>query len=318
MDNNDANSTTTDHQAVILKARDALRERGLSQAEAARQIGVSSATISQFLSNSYKGDTEEVARKLSAWLATSDSVASVTALLERIRVFTPEPPTTKAILNALHLAKAGGYITYVAAASGIGKTMAAEHFTQTQPSVWRCEFSRDTKSVYATFVEVAFALGISNLPRRPDELRREIVARLTRTHGLLICDEAQHLSDNGFEAIRTLHDRAKIGVVFAGHSDLADKIARLPQLEGRVFAPLRIGAAKPNDVDALLSAWGNGCKETRQFLRKYASQATGLRRIARAYERAALFAANEDQEIGFEHIQRAWANLAAVTLEARE
>lgn len=308
MEENSAKPKSSQPAAAAIK--EAMAERGLSQAEVARQADVSPTTLSQFLSGSYRGDNEEIARKLTAWLDSLKSGDGLSEIIARVSTFTDTLPTTQRILGAAQLAKNAGLIVYVAGSSGVGKTEALKHFAKAVPAVWYCEFSKDTKSVYATLVEVAFAVGISQPALRPDHLRRDIVARIARTRGLLICDEAQNLSQNGFEEIRTLHDRSGVGVVFAGHLDLADKIASLPQLGGRAFAPVRIGSAKPADVDALLTSWGMNCKRTRDFLRPFARQSTGLRRIANAYKLAALYAAGKNEDVAFEHIQRAWNDLA--------
>ena len=193
--------------------------------------------------------------------------------------------------------------------SGVGKTMALKHFQQTNPAVWYCQFSKDTSTVYSILTEVATAVGIVEIPGRPNEVRRDIVAQIERRRGLLLCDEAQHLPPAGFEVIRSLHDRAGVGIVFAGHLDLADKIARLPQVNGRISAPLRISGAKGEDADALFNSWQLDDKRARAFLRRFAGRATGLRRIANAYELAALYAMGEDTTVSHDHIARAWSDL---------
>jgi DNA transposition AAA+ family ATPase len=312
MDHGDDNSAGENQQPLAAKVRDAIAARGLSQAEAARQADMSGGALSSFLAGRYKGDNEELARKLSAWLGSLSSGDGLTATFEAIKAYA-ETPTSMRIKDVLEFAKAMGLIASIAGTSGIGKTRTLKHFAETSTAVWYCEFSEDTTSVYATLAEVADAVGITKLPLRPDELRREIVARIKRTKGLLLCDEAQHLTPKGFEQIRTLHDRTGIGIVFAGHLDLSDKIARLPQLDGRVSAPLRIGAAKPADADALFASWGFDCKQSRDFLRPFARQATGLRKIANAYRLAATYAAGAGAPVAFEHIRQAWAALAGAT-----
>lgn len=309
MDMHNPIEVSPDHQRVADLVKATIAERGLTQSEIARQADMSAATLSAFLLGRYKGDNEEIARKLLAWHGRFVAGDALTVLIDRLNAYVPTP-TSRKVTAALDFAKSIGAIGAVAGTSGIGKTSALKHYATEVPAVWYCEFSEDTTSVYSALAEVAFALGMTDLPNRPDELRRAIVTRVKGTRGLLICDEAQHLKDKGFEAIRTIHDRGGIGIVFAGHLDLMDKLKRLPQIAGRVSAPVRIGAAVPADVEALLAGWGFDCKHSRQFLRQYAGQSTGLRRIANAFRLAATFAAGQGSTVTVDHIRQAWTALA--------
>lgn len=297
------------HQQIVEAVRQAMAERALPQGDVARQIDMSASALSSFLAGRYKGDNAEMSRKLSAWLAALPAGDGLAGIIARMRAYVATP-TALAIRSQAEFAKMVGAVVTVATVPGIGKSITLKSFAEASPAVWYCEFSKDTASVYAVLTEVAEVVGIVEKPQRPDELRRDIVRRIERRQGLLICDEAQHLRPDGFEAIRTLYDRSGVGVLFAGHSDLADKIARLPQLDGRVSAPMRIARAKAADVDALLDAWGSDCRRTREFLRRHVGQAAGLRRIARVHEMAAIDAFGEGVSLSFDHVSRAWASLA--------
>lgn len=307
MDKPENNETPRDQQQIAATIRETMTERGLSQSEVARQADMSATVLSEFLSGTYRGNREEVCRKLIAWrdaLAEGDSLSAVN---DRISQFT-DTPVAKRVQSVLKLAKLGNMVM-IAGTSGIGKTETLKHFQRHNTAVWYAEFSEDTQSVYSVLAEIGSAVGIADLAQRPDEARREIVRRIERTNGLLICDEAQHLSSKGLEQVRTLHDRAKIGIVFAGHLDLADNIAKLPQVHGRIVAPLRISGAAAADADALFDSWGLDCKRSRAFLRKLASRPTGLRGIAKAYGLAALYAIAQETAVTYDHIANAWAEL---------
>jgi hypothetical protein len=312
MDHQKSTPAAGDHQQIAASIRETMTARGLSQAEVARMVDISGGALSAFLSGTYKGNNDEVARKLLAWHAGLAAGDSLSAIADRLKSFA-DTPGSRRIIGILNLAKLMGTVVAVAGRSGTGKTMACRRFAASTPAVWYCEFSKDTASVYAVLKEIAEAVGITEPPQRPDELRREIVKRIRRTQGLIICDEAHQLTPVGLEEIRTLYDRTGVGIAFCGHLDLRDKIARLPQLDGRVSAPLTIGAAKPDDVDALLTAWGCECKRTSRFLRDKAGQAKGLRRIARTYQLAAINAAGQGTELSFENVRRAWATLEGST-----
>lgn len=225
-------------------------------------------------------------------------------------------PTSMQIVATLEFAQEEGEIVSISGMPGIGKTQSFKRFQHSSRNVWYCEFSDDTSSVFATLTEIAIALGINEVPSKPDDVRRQIVRRVQGSRGIILCDEAQHLNTKGFEVIRTIHDRSGIAIAFCGHLDLADKIARLPQLSGRITAPLRIGAARVEDADALFDAWGLTDKRSREYLRRYAANATGLRRIAKAFRMARGMAIGAGTPISFDHIRAAWASLQETVIEA--
>lgn len=299
------------HQETVNAVRKALGQRGLAQAELARQASLTQSVVSAFLGGRYKGDNDEVARKLRTVLNGWEVADKLNVGIERVRGFV-ETPTSHRIETALAFVKARGVISSIAGGSGIGKTRTLKEFAKGQASVWYAEFSPDTRSMYEVLHEVGKALGFTTMDANTAGLRRAIVERVKRTRGLLICDEAQHLTRDAFEEIRSIYDRSEngspaIGVVFAGHLDLSDKIARLPQLDGRLAAPLRLPSATEEDVDALCAFWELDCPASRAFLRSHARQRTGLRRIAKAYELALTYAVGEHAAVGLDHIRSAWA-----------
>ena len=231
------------------------------------------------------------------------------------KVYVPTP-TSMQIVATLEFAQEEGEIVSVSGMPGIGKTQSLRQFEGASSPVWYVEFSDDTSSVFATLTEIALALGFNEVPSKPDDVRRQIVRRVKGTKGIILCDEAQHLSTKGFEVIRTIHDRSGVGIALCGHLDLADKIARLPQLAGRITAPLRIGAARAEDADALFDAWGLTDKRSRDYLRRHAANATGLRRIAKAFRIARGMAIGAGTPISFDHIRAAWASLQETVIEA--
>ena len=50
------------------RAREALEASGLSQAAAAKEIGISDSALSQWLAGKYEGDSAAVAGKVALWL----------------------------------------------------------------------------------------------------------------------------------------------------------------------------------------------------------------------------------------------------------
>jgi len=306
MDEAQRKTKILDQQQIADAVRETMKRRDLAQSLVAREAGMSSATLSAYIGGTYRGNVPEIGRKLTAWLETiEETEAAETALshVENTFVKTRIAAQVHAVLRIAQM----GHMVSIVGPSGVGKTAALKHFRDGNLNVWYCAASPALATAYSVLTEIAYAVGMQVIPARPDIVQREIVWRIERTRGVLIVDEAQHLPKDGLEVIRTLHDHAGIGVVLCGHPDLSDKIARLPQVNGRISAPLRIAGAKPADADALFDAWGLECKDSRKILRELAPRNTGLRRIKAIYKLALMMATGEGTTVSYDHIQRAWA-----------
>ena len=71
--------------------------------------------------------------------------------------------------------------------------------------------------------DVAQALVLKELSNRPNHVAREIIRRRTRTCGLLVVNEEQHLNVQVLECMRALHDAAGIGLVLCGNEAAVSK-----------------------------------------------------------------------------------------------
>lgn len=239
--------------------------------------------------------------------------ASLQAILDALDGFA-DTPTASHISMALERAYSTSAITVIAGVPGVGKTTTCKRFVETNSYVWRCQFTRYTRTPYTVLSQIATAIDI-NTVYRPGELGQRIEATLGQRGGMLICDEAQHLTADGFEIVRGLFDTvndegACLGIALVGHADLMQKIASLPQLLGRVSAPLNIAAITPRDVDALLDKCGITDGKTRTFLRNHAGQSTGFRRIVNALKDAVTYAGSDGVALNVDHVRQAWTDLA--------
>ncbi len=227
--------------------------RGYSTADLAGMLGVPLLPLQDMLSGG-EGHSPELLAAAIVWrddVLASERAEAVTA---HIRTFA-DTPTTRLISEHLNLAKHGGLIITIAGSSGIGKTMTLKHYASIHSQCWYTQYAPDNSNIHAVLAEISDALGFEVGMYRNDRHRRYIVTHLTDVNGLLICDEAQNLTDQGLEEIRSIHDRTGVGIALCGHLDLRDKVARLPQLAGRVAAPLVIPAATPQDADVLFDSW---------------------------------------------------------------
>ncbi|MDL2327580.1 AAA family ATPase [Ruminococcaceae bacterium OttesenSCG-928-A11] len=192
-------------QAFIIKS-------GKSQKQVAKEIGISSAVISQFLSGIYAGNNEDVADKVLRYLEVGES------RLMRIEVptFCAELRNAKQVLFAATYAHQNNEISLVYGDAGAGKTTALKHYAENNPGVIFITANACSRSPRAILHLVTEAVG--KIPAGNQFIMmRNLVEALSGSNRLLIIDEADHLTPNALQAIRNLNDEAGIGIVLSGN-----------------------------------------------------------------------------------------------------
>lgn len=232
----------------------------VTQTRIAKEIGVSGTVISQWLSGGYPGDNSAVEAKVQRWLAKYQERAS-SGTMPATPTFAPTP-TALRVQQALHYAQMAGDVTAIYGASGIGKTAAIRAYVQMSLNCWVATMSPATSGVVTALEEICAALGIQAAGGAA-RTHRDIVRRVTDTGGLLIIDEAQHLSPSALDQIRAIHDHAHIGLALVGNDyvysrmDGAGKRAdHLDRLRSRVGKRVKLNLSSAADIDVLLRAWG--------------------------------------------------------------
>ena len=159
----------------------------------------------------------------------------------------------------------------ISGASGVGKSTTIERYKVIAPNVW-CLTGEPCFSTPRMVLDcLAQALGITER-YSSQSVSRAIVAHMKGTNGLLIIDEAQHLSPASLDQMRTLHDLAKIGLALIGSETLARKFqefardTHFAQLSSRIG--MRLVRLKPTrvDLEMVIDAWGIEGRELRHML----------------------------------------------------
>jgi DNA transposition AAA+ family ATPase len=305
--------TAQELEAVRARVRQIMAEEGLSLTAVAGEAGVHLSTVSAFMADNYMGNKARIGAELVKW---ADGRARRAAFHRRHRSLEGfiETPTAARIERALAFAK-GGEMVMISGRPGVGKTTAARRFQDTHTNVWICQITPSMRSVPATLRAIGAAIGLHGMPRDGSAMMEAICQRVERAAGLLILDEAQHLTDAALNQVQALWELFRygggLGVAFVGHRELEGRIGALEHLASRVSAPVIIEGARPEDADALLDAAGIGCPRSRDFLRTQAQGRGGLRRIAQACQHALFVAADEaGGEVTFDHVGGAWKYLS--------
>lgn len=131
---------------------------------------------------------------------------------------------------------------------------------------------------------------------------------------MLIIDEAQHLSVKAVEEIRSIHDQAKVGVVFMGNAPLNAKFdglgrtADYAQLFSRIGLRRKINKPRQKDMCAILAGWEGVKDEEVQLCAKEIGRcAGGLRSMSKVLRNATKIArVNRRDQITKKDLEYAW------------
>jgi DNA transposition AAA+ family ATPase len=170
--------------------------------------------------------------------------------------------------------------------------------------------------------ELLYALGIKETRGiSTARMQRLAVARLAGTRGLLVVDEAQHLSLNALETLRAIHDAAAIGLALVGNEHVYSRLtgngksALFAQLFSRIGRREALRKPPVSDVEALASGWEIAGKEGFEFLRRIAATPGALRQMVKTLRLAAQFARAAGEALSAQHLKAAWGELSG---EARQ
>lgn len=267
-------------------------ETGESWPALGKLTDLASSTLGLFASGKYTGNNETVATKVLAYRARLTSQAEIGADVPTVPQWY-ETPTSKRLTSLFKWAQSGE-IVLIITTPGIGKTRAAERFEANDPNVWLATMSPSAAGVSTMLVEVAAAIGLGEVKGTPQQLNRQIKARVKGKKGLLIVDEAQELNDKALNELRHIHDLTGLGIVIMGNEvtvgQIASKKVGLAQISSRVSVRHLQGEPMAGDVDALLDAWGITAIDQRSFLAKVGATPGALREITHTIKVAAMAA----------------------------
>lgn len=285
---------------------------GVKQKYIAGQVGVSPSAVSQFLNGKYPGDLLALFDKLSRWRETLDQDRREPLPIPDQCV---ETPTGNRIEQTLAFAQAEPTIVVIYGNPGLGKTTSIARYQSEGRNVWVTTSSPASGGMQATIVQVAAAIGLRGLPLTPHQLSREIVAKLRGSQGLLVVDEAQHLSREAIDQLRSFHDSASIGLCLCGNMHVYARVygrensEYLAQFSSRVGNKLILREPAAGDVDAVLELWKIRGGAEAEFARQVASQPGALRSLYQCLRQATLAASATGRPIDVKLMREARASL---------
>lgn len=269
---------------MINQLKQYIEQTGISQSKIAPLVGVSTATISQYLKGEYKGDVVAVDKKVAEMLDRQAEKA------KDVKSDFVETATAKNIFEVCGMAHSMADINLVIGEAGLGKTVTLKQYAKQVENVILIEVT-PTFSPKVLLVELCNRLGI--VPSRSNHDNEvSIIEKLKGSDRLLIVDEAELLAYKSLEIIRRIHDMAKIGVVLAGmprlRANLRGKKGEYKQLYSRIGFVGDLSDRLPEEDIGLLSQATIGTSDFNDKLYKAShGNARRLNKLLRGVNRMA-------------------------------
>jgi len=289
-------------------------DKRYSDSAAARAMGTSPAVFSQWMNGRYKGDNAAIEEKVLTWLRSIEERRLHDQELPGSPGFV-DTPTSRRIHGTLVYAQAAADLVVVYGEAGVGKSETARHYQEHHPNVWIATMTPACAGAGSAIEEIADELGVTGNFSRPHHVWREVVKRLRGTEGLLIVDEAQQLSLQGHEIVRSLHDATGIGIAIVGNPSVytrmtgSTRAASYAQIFGRIGKRCGIKGSTADDAAAIAKAWGVSGKPEIETVHQIARKPGGIRVASKTLRMACLIARQRQKDIDDEAIRQAYSDL---------
>lgn len=276
----------TEH-ATVTACLAELEKRGLSRNAAAKQIGVSGATLGLWLRGEYQGNVAAVETKVARWLYTRREAERLSLEGAGLGIHR-DLAVTEEVSAVLARAQTAGDIVLVCGRSGGGKSWAAEHYCESRASAFYVSMTCSVRTISGLLKRVSESVGAYGDHRSAMETEGRVIDRLRDRGSLIVIDEAHHLRALLLDELRCIRDLAGCGVALIGDDSIRMTLGRCPQIVGRISSRLETGTPGEGDVATLLEGV-IGRRPTRREIDAASASARGpggLHALRRTLERA--------------------------------
>lgn len=235
---------------LVRLCREQMERLGISQNQAARRIGYSSAVLTGWLRGTYGGDVEAVEERVQMWLAAEH------ALLSSGIAAVPPPRhvmlnVTGSVVQHLAMSHHTGDAMAVTGPAGTGKTFAAQYYCAMRRDARYVRMPHSVTTLRGVFRVIARALKLDDRRRSALDLEFEIVKALG-SPALLVIDDAHVLPPRFLNALRSPCGGAGCGLALLGRNELGDTVERCSDLRGDVAGIADLGSPSTDDVRMLV------------------------------------------------------------------
>lgn len=182
-----------------------------TQAQIAKETGFSSSVISLFIKGTYTGNNEEVAETIGKYLEMGKKRLDV-----HTEGFYEGLHNTIKVLFAAEYTHQHCELAIIHGSAGSGKTTALKRYAENNAGVLFITANASSRTTKTILYLITEALG-----RKPETtefmMHRNLVEYLKDSKRLIIIDEADHLCTRALQAVRSLNDEAKVGIILSGN-----------------------------------------------------------------------------------------------------
>ena len=317
----------TYNPALIQRTQRYMETHSISQNQFAAKVNLSSAALSSYLNQKYKGSVEAVERQLSEFFKLdeeAEAAAEKTASLLPRAAYVPTS-ISEDVCQSIRFAQLEHCMVVLHGDAGVGKSKGAQKFLRDHPTnAVGISITPSTGTLNGSIKLLARALRVPECRNKMDQMMA-LRSRLDGTNWVIVIDEAQHLKYAALEEIRSLTDdnpmtgEHGVGVVLIGNSEVYSRLQGRQQAQvAQLFSRIRMQReyttrkVKEDDVRKLFPVLAEqDARKEMDFLLSVCRSPWGIRGAMNLYTNAA--SAND---ISYENLYRMAAHMGIGMLGA--
>jgi hypothetical protein len=261
---------------------------GLSWGDLGKITGVPQGTLSGWVPGTYNNgkiyDNQEIPGRVHRFFLSLAEKSALEAAMPSEPDFQATTSSGR-MMTVLALSQLGD-MGLISTPPGVGKTASVRQYAATRNQVFVCTASPASRGVNTMLSAILGAMGERDAKGTPQGLSARIRNRVREASALIVVDEAQHLSPQALEELRSIHDDTGCGVALVGDERLAATLKAYPQLYSRLG--VRHSQPRPlaEDVTAIAAGWGVMHGAELAFLHEIARKGGGIRTLTKTLKLA--------------------------------
>ena len=221
-------------ESLQSRVREYMKNTGISQNKLAPRVGVSSASLSNYLRNKMEGSVEGIENRLREFLQQESEAAAAQVQAAPYNLDETYKPTSisEDVYQSIRYAQINRTLVILHGDAGAGKTKAAVKYYRDNPQSTiyiRLDPSMSGLAGVGELLGAALDLPAVSSSK---QMWQAIRARLRGTNKVIIVDEAQLLKRAPMDELRILPDEDEVnevpgnGVVLIGNSELYERVKK--------------------------------------------------------------------------------------------
>lgn len=248
-----------------------LKNTGVTAGSVAKQLGKTAGWFSQIVNGKYKADPAQHLRAIWAAIEPAqiaaeaasavDQKSEQAAVLSQLNLRYGDVPFVKTSMSELidytcaHAKRARRFSVF-AGAPGLGKTYGLQEYMRQHPTTLLI-VGHEQMSANTLLADLCRLLALPKLPSASRQIDA-IIRTLHMGDRIIILDEADKCKPNALDPLRTISDRAHVGIVLIGNTKLTDRLQaeeRYELIASRVcFWPTPTGQLDIDDIKTLFQS----------------------------------------------------------------